>query len=94
MKSQRRSTRRRLANILKGADLTGHKQEDLWKLINYSKVLSSKNLYRKYGKLVTSVKATLVDDGFIEFVKEVEYDEKGKEKEGKKTPFCVLKKNL
>jgi hypothetical protein len=39
----------------KGADLVGHKHEDLWKLINYSKVLSAKNLYRKYGKLVTSV---------------------------------------
>ena len=79
----------------KGADLVGHKQEDLWKLINYSKVLSSKNLYRKYGKLVTSVKATLVEDGFIEFVKEVDYDEQGNEKEGKKkTPFSLLKKNL
>jgi hypothetical protein len=79
----------------KGADLVGHKQEDLWKLINYSKVLSSKNLYRKYGKLVTSVKATLVEDGFIEFVKEVDYDEQSNEKERKKkTPYCMLKKNL
>jgi hypothetical protein len=52
-------------------------------------------LYRKYGKLVTSVKSTLVEDGFIEFVKEVDYDEQGDEKEGKKkTPFCLLKKDL
>jgi hypothetical protein len=78
-----------------GADLIGYPKESLWKLVNYSKVLSSKNLYRKYGKLVTGVKSTLVEDGFIEFVKEVEYDHQtGKEKEGKKTPFCVLKKNL
>src|SRR5262249_41678572 len=77
-----------------GADKIGYAKENLWKLINYSKVLSSKNLYRKYGKLVTGVKATLVEDGFIEFVKKVDYDENGKEKEGKKTPFCILKKNL
>jgi hypothetical protein len=78
-----------------GADLIGYPKENLWKLVNYSKVLSAKNLYRKYGKLVTGVKSTLVEDGFIEFVKEVDYDEQGNEKEGKKkTPFCVLKKNL
>ena len=77
-----------------GADLIGYPKENLWKLVNYSKVLSAKNLYRKYGKMVTGVKSTLVEDGFVEFIKEVDYDEQGNEKEGKKTPFCILKKNL
>jgi hypothetical protein len=94
LKAQREQ-QKKTGEYPKGADLVGHKQEDLWKLINYSKVLSSKNLYRKYGKLVTSVKSTLVEDGFIEFVKEVDYDEQSNEKERKKkTPYCVLKKNL
>ena len=79
-----------------GADLIGYVKVDLPKMLNFTDVVKEKRLYRKYSSLVTRVKNTMIDDGIIERIKEVEYDEQGKEKrgEGKATPFYVLKKSL
>jgi hypothetical protein len=36
----------------KGADLIGYSKADLPKMLNYTDVVKSKNLYRKYGSMV------------------------------------------
>ena len=78
----------------KGADLIGHAGESLWRFLNYTDVVKSRNLYRKYGSMVTRIKNVMVEDGILERIKEIETDEKGKESEGKATPFYVLRKTL
>ncbi len=80
----------------KGADEIGYDKNDLPKMLNFTDVVKEKRLYRKYSSLVTRVKNTMIDDGIIERIREMEYDEQGKEKkgEGKATPFYALKKSL
>ena len=78
----------------KGADEIGHDKKDLPEMLNFTDVVKEKRLYRKYSSLVTRVKNTMIEDGIIERIKEVEYDEQGKQKKGEATPFYVLKKSL
>lgn len=69
--------------------------EDRWKLIHFTDVLNSKSYYRKYGRYISQVRKTLIDEGFMYEVKENEVDENGKERKGKsKTPFVVLAKEV
>jgi hypothetical protein len=66
-----------------------------WKLIHFTEVLNSKSYYRKYGRFVTQVRKTLVEEGFIREIREEEPDEKGKGKKSKtKTPFVILAKEV
>jgi len=78
----------------KGADLIGRDRESLWQCLNYTDVVKSRNLYRKYGSMVTRIKNVMVEDGILERIKEIETDEKGEPSEGKATPFYVLRKSL
>jgi hypothetical protein len=78
----------------KGADLIGRDGKSLWQCLNYTDVVKARNLYRKYGSMVTRIKNVMVEDGILERIKEIETDEKGKESEGKATPFYVLRKTL
>jgi Bifunctional DNA primase/polymerase, N-terminal len=78
----------------KGADLIGRGGESLWRFLNYTDVVKSRNLYRKYGSMVTRIKNIMVEDGILERIKEIETNEKGEESEGKGTPFYVLRKSL
>jgi len=83
----------------KGADQIGHEKEVLSGFLNYTDVVKSRNLYRKYGSMVTRIKNIMVEDGILERVHEVEYefDDNGKskgEKQGKATPFYCLRKAL
>jgi len=71
----------------------------LWRFLNYTDVVKSRNLYRKYGSMVTRIKNMMVEDGILERVHEIEheYEENGKhkgEKVGKATPFYWLRKAL
>jgi len=77
----------------KGADLIGHDGESLWRLLNYTDVVKGRNLYRKYGSMVTRIKNIMVEDGILERIKEIQDDE-GEKPEGKGTPFYVLRKTL
>jgi len=63
------------------------------KFLHFTNIMSAKNLYRKYGKFVTGVKNTMLQEGIIEQAVEIESDEQGHEKEGKKTPFYVLRRS-
>ena len=79
----------------KHADVIGHGKDYLSDMLNFTDVIKEKRLYRKYSSLVTRVKHTMIDDGIIERIHEVEFDEKtGNEKEGDPTPFYVLCKSL
>jgi hypothetical protein len=71
------------------------KQEHLWKLIHFTDVLNSKSYYRRYGRFISQVRKTLVEEGFILEVREDEEDERGKVKKEKgKTPFVLLMKDV
>jgi hypothetical protein len=83
----------------KGADQIGHEKEALSRFLNYTDVVKSRNLYRKYGSMVTRIKNIMVEDGILERVHEIEdeYDDNSKhkgEKKGKATPFYYLRKTL
>jgi hypothetical protein len=83
----------------KGADEIGREKEALSGFLNYTDVVKSRNLYRKYGSMVTRIKNIMVEDGILERVHEIEqeYEENGKhkgEKVGKATPFYWLRKAL
>jgi hypothetical protein len=79
----------------KHANVIGHGKDYLSDMLNFTDVIKEKRLYRKYSSLVTRVKHTMIDDGIIERIHEVEFDEKtGNEKEGDPTPFYVLCKSL
>jgi hypothetical protein len=84
----------RMGAFPKGADLIGCGKNDLPRMLNFTDVVKAKNLYRKYSSLVTRVKDTMLGDGIIGRIKEVEIDEHGEEKEGETTPFYVLKKSI
>jgi hypothetical protein len=74
---------------------TDMEQEHLWKLIHFTDVLNSKSYYRRYGRFISQVRKTLVEEGFILEVREDEEDERGKVKMGKgKTPFVLLTKDV
>ena len=83
---------RRNGEYPKGADLIGFEEEVLPKFLHFTNIMTAKNLYRKYGKFVTGVKNTMLQEGIIEQVIEIEFDEKGHE-DRKKTPFFVLRKS-
>jgi hypothetical protein len=85
---------RRTGTFPRGADLIGHGKNDLSKMLNFTDVVKGKNLYRKYSSLITRVKNTMMDDGIIQRIKELEIDNQGEEKEGEATPFYVLKKSI
>jgi hypothetical protein len=78
----------------KGADSIADGKKDAIKMLNFTDVVKAKNLYRKYSSLITRVKNTMLDDGIIERIKEVEVDKEGNEKSKKDTPFYVLNKSL
>jgi hypothetical protein len=70
-------------------------QEERWKLINFTDVMNSKSYYRTYSSMIGRVRKTLVEEGFIGEVREVEEDGKGGTKKSKaKTPFVILMKEV
>jgi hypothetical protein len=71
------------------------KQEARWKLIHYTDVVNSKSYYRTYSTIIGRVRKTLVEEGFIGEVREVEEDGKGGTRKSKaKTPFVILLKEV
>ena len=84
---------RRNDEFPKGADLIGYAKEVLPRFLHFTNVMTAKNLYRKYGKFVTGVKNTMLQEGIIEQVIEIEFDEQGHETNRKKTPFFVLRRS-
>jgi len=54
---------RRNGEFPKGADLIGHDKNALSELLHFTNIMTVKNLYRKYGKFVTGVKNTMLQEG-------------------------------
>ena len=70
-------------------------EEDRWKLIHYTDILNKKSYYRTYAGLLSRVRMTLIEGGFITEVKEDVEDDHGKVSKAKgKTPFVILNKNM
>jgi hypothetical protein len=70
-------------------------QAERWKLIHFTDVMNSKSYYRTYSSMIGRVRKTLVEEGFIGEVREVEEDGKGGTKKSKaKTPFVILLKEV
>jgi hypothetical protein len=70
-------------------------QAERWKLIHYTDVMNAKSYYRTYSSMIGRVRKTLVEEGFIREVREVEDDGKGGVKKSKaKTPFVILIKDV
>jgi hypothetical protein len=70
-------------------------QTERWKLIHFTDVMNSKSYYRTYSSMIGRVRKTLVEEGFIGEVREVEEDGKGGVKKSKaKTPFVILLKEV
>ena len=76
----------------KGADLIGHDKEALPNFLHFTNIMSAKNLYRKYGRLVTGVKSTMLQEGIVDQVTEIQINARGHKIEGRNTPFYVLRK--
>ena len=53
-----------------------------------------RSYYRKYAGLIDRVKKSMLDNGVIAEIREIEHDERGHEKKGSKTPFVILKGNV
>lgn len=83
----------RNGEVPKGADLIGHDKNALPEFLHFTNIMTAKNLYRKYGKFVTGVKSTMLQEGIIEQVFEIEFDEQGHAKKGEKTPFYMLRRS-
>lgn len=70
-------------------------QEERWKLIHFTDLMNSKSYYRAHANMIGRVRKTLVEEGFIREVREVEDDGKGGVKKSKaKTSFVILIKEV
>ena len=69
--------------------------KERWKLIHYTDVMNSKSYYRTYSSMIGRVRKTLIEEGFICEVRELEDDGKGGTRKAKaKTPFVILLKEV
>lgn len=74
----------------KGAETVTSNKDHQLELVHWRRVINGKSYYRKYAGLVDRVKQTMADSEIIEMVKEMDHDEGGKDKPGKKTMFVRL----
>ena len=58
----------------RGADSLGYAPEDQVKMLNYREICQAKSYYRKYGRLVGSVRKDMIDSGIVAEVRCVEHD--------------------
>jgi hypothetical protein len=56
--------------------------------------VSPKSCCRKYAGLTDRARKSMVENGIIAEVREMDEDERGHEKKGRKTPFVILKRIL
>jgi hypothetical protein len=70
------------------------KEPEQWKLLHFTQIVNSKSYYRKFAGLIDRAKKSMVDNGIIAEVREMDEDGRGHEKKGRKTPFVILKKML
>lgn len=65
-----------------------------WRLLYFTQAVNSKSYYRKYGGLIDRVRKSMVDNEIIAEVREVDEDEQGRKKKGRRTPFVILTSKL
>jgi hypothetical protein len=75
----------------KGADEITSNEEKQCLLLHFTQVINAKSYYRKYAGLIDRVKRSMAENGIITEVHEIEFDDRGNEKKGKKTPFVTLR---
>jgi len=75
----------------KGADEISNDKQHQCRLLHFARVVNAKSYYRKYAGLIDRVKRSMAENGIITEVHEIDFDDRGNEKKGKKTPFVTLR---